>query len=108
VADNYVLTGSTNRHTDWTTGVVLERDEETGEVTKEVSAVQASELSADDVKRVEELGYSVEKVTKAEAEELAERASAVGGDTAGAAPLFGDKEVANQNRESGSKSNDKS
>ena len=93
MADTYYkLVGTGNRHTDWTTGVVLERDDD-GNVTKEVTAA-GSPLSAEDKEKVEALGFKLEKVSKAEAEEA--QASGVGSDVTGAAPVFGAEETPNQ------------
>lgn len=92
MAENYKLVGTTNSHTDWTAEVVLEKDDN-GKPTKVVSATVPGELSAEDRKRVEDLGYSVEKVSKEEAEEARQD---VGSDTAVSGPVFGDSERPNQ------------
>lgn len=45
----YELVGTSNPSTDWTTAVVLERDETTGEITKQVGVGQATELTPEQV-----------------------------------------------------------
>ena len=97
MADYYKLVSTTNRHTDWTAEVVLEVDETTGEPTKVVRAGEPVQLSAEDRKKVEALGYGLESASKDEVEQFEERAaSGAAGDVAGAAPIFGDSEQANQ------------
>lgn len=103
MADYYKLVSSTNPHTDWVTEIVLERDKE-GNATKSVSAA-GGELSADDRKKVEDLGYTVEKVTKSEVQEA--QASQVGSDVAGSGPIFGDSEAPDQSVGYPSAKNDK-
>jgi hypothetical protein len=94
MADSYYkLVGTPNPHTNWTTEVVLERDED-GNVTKSVGAVP-SKLNADDRKKVEEMGFTLEQVSKEEAEAAAATPVA-GADVSGAAPVFGDADAANQ------------
>jgi hypothetical protein len=94
VADTYYkLSGTPNRHTDWTSEIVLERDED-GNVTKAVSSTQPATLNESEREKVESLGYSLEKVSKSEAE--AAQQSGVGADVVGAAPVFGDQEAPNQ------------
>jgi len=93
MADTYYkLVGTGNRHSDWTTGVVLERDDD-GNVTKEVTTA-GNPLSAEDKEKVEAMGFKLEKVSKADAEEA--QAAGVGSDVAGAAPVFGAEETPNQ------------
>lgn len=94
MADYYKLVSTTNRHTDWTAEVVLEVDD-TGEPTKVVSATRPAQLSAENRKKVESLGYGLESVSKEEADE-AERIALAGGDVVGGAPLFGGSEQPNQ------------
>ena len=95
MADSYYkLVGTTNPHTDWTTEVVLERDED-GNVTKSIGGAMPSTLTAADRKKVEAMGYSLESVSKEEAEEVA-ATSGVGGDVTGSAPVFGTSEAPNQ------------
>lgn len=72
---------------DGTTGVVLEKDDD-GQPTKVVSTGIPVQLNAEDRKKVESLGYTLDSVSKEEAEEAAKR-GAVGGDVAGAAPVLG-------------------
>lgn len=101
MADYYKLVGSTsNRHTDWTSGIVLERDDD-GNVTKSVSTTVPAELSAEDVKKVQALGYEVEKTTKKEAEEA--QNITVGSDVAGSGPVFTGAGEANQASEEDAK-----
>lgn len=96
MGDFYKLTGErANRHTDWTTEVVLEKDDD-GNPTKAVSTNLAAELTAKEKKQVEELGYKVAKVSKEEADELRQTA-ATSSDVVGTAPVFGDSEEADQN-----------
>src|SRR4051794_30849233 len=93
MADYYKLVSTTNPHTDWTTEIVLERDEETGEPTKVVRAGVPTQLSGADRKKVEELGYGLESASKEEAEQAEAQAA---GDVTGSAPVFGDSEAPNQ------------
>lgn len=96
MADYYKLTsgGERNRHTDWTSEIILERDDD-GNPSKVISATRPAQLTADDQKKVEDLGYKVSKVSKGEAEEILS-APQVGGDITGAAPVFGDSGEADQ------------
>lgn len=85
----YKVTGSANPSTDWTTEIILEKDDD-GVPTKVVTVGQPIALSADDKKTLEGLGYKVESSSKSEAEEVAQEvAQQPGGDVAGAAPQFG-------------------
>jgi hypothetical protein len=84
--------GTTNRHENWTAGIVLERDEETGEVTKQVTMGVPVELSKDDQKKLEKtFGFIFEDSSKQEADDavVAADAQPVGADVAAAAPLLG-------------------
>lgn len=96
MADSYykLKPETTNPHTDWTTEVVLERDSESGEVTKAVGVNEPVQLNADEREKVKALGYSVEQTTKSEAEEA--EASPAGGDVAAASPVFGTTSRPNQ------------
>lgn len=95
-SDYYKLVSTTNRHTDWTTEVILEKDEN-GEPTKVARAGEPVQLTADDRKKLEGLGYTVEQSSKSEADEVSEaRSTGVGGDVTGSAPVFGDSEAPNQ------------
>ena len=99
MADYYKVSGTTNPHTDWTSGVVLERDDETGEVTKEVRfGVPTNELNEGDRKKLSDLGYTVERSSAKEADEVAVTgpAATVGTDVTGAAPVFGESEAPDQ------------
>lgn len=96
MGDFYKLTGErANRHTDWTTEIVLEKNDE-GVPTKSISTNLAAELTAKEKKDVEGRGYKVEKVSKEEADELRQTA-ATSSDVVGTAPVFGDSEEADQN-----------
>jgi hypothetical protein len=87
VGDFYKLVGSEkNPHTDWTAEVVLAKDDD-GNVTKSISASVPVELSAADAKKVEALGFGVEKVSKEEADAAA--GNPVGADAARSGPVFG-------------------
>lgn len=83
------LTGTANRHTDWTTEIVLERDE-AGEVTKVVKAGVPVNLTADEQKKLEGLGYTFDDSSAEEAKEYEEGQATVqvGADVAGSAPTF--------------------
>lgn len=95
MADNYKLTGQTNnRHTNWTTEIVLERDDD-GNVTKSISTTRAAELTGEQKKKLEARGYKTEKVSKEEADRLRETAAAAT-DVTGTAPVFGDSEAPDQ------------
>lgn len=105
MADTYYKLATTpNRHTDWTTNVILERDED-GNVTKEVGVNQPAQLNETDRNKVEALGYTLERVSKQEAEE-SQAAQAAGTDVTGAAPVFGDAERPNQAPARGSAGDD--
>lgn len=83
------LVGTGNRHVDWTTEVVLERDDE-GNVTKAVRAGEPVELSAEEQKGLEERGFVFEDSSKKEADEFEEReAQRPATDTTGTGPVFG-------------------
>jgi hypothetical protein len=107
MADNYVLAGSKNPAVDWTSEVILERDDD-GNVTKSVSAERPAQLTKDDLAAIENLGLKVEKVTAEEVKEAEQRAASVGADALAQAPVIGDSGVtqtakaANENNQSGS------
>ena len=92
------LAGTTNRHENYTTRYVLERDEETGEETKVVEAGVPIELSAEDRKKLEALGAVFEDSSAAEAKEVEEQqqAAPVASDTAAAGPRLGGSGAPNQ------------
>jgi len=92
------LAGTTNRHENWTNGYVLERDEETGEVTKQVEAGVPIELSKQDQDKLEALGAVFEKSSADEAKEVAEEREAqpLVTDTSAAGPRFGTSSEPNQ------------
>jgi hypothetical protein len=89
MSDYYKLVGHKNSTQSWSAGVVLERDGE-GNVTKQILVGEpTSELTAEDRKKVEDLGFVLEKSSAKEAEELAAQAPEVGADVAGQGPVFG-------------------
>ena len=105
MSDYYKLTGTSNPLSDWTSEVVFERDSD-GEPSKVISADQPSTLTKEEQTKLDNLGLTYEKVSKSEAEQLAEAAAQAeqrGADTAGAAPAVGETGV-----QSGGKSSDKS
>lgn len=83
----FKLAGTVNRHTDWTTEVVVAVNEETGEPTKVVSAGASVELSADERKKLEAAGYRLEQGSKSEASGNVGVTAPT--DTSAAAPVFG-------------------
>lgn len=105
MADYYKLAGSNNSTVDWTTEVILEKDDE-GNVTKAVGASSPAQLNKSDLDKLEELGYTVEESSKEEAEK-AEVESAVGADVAAAAPILGTANVDQVDQSGESKSNAK-
>lgn len=86
MADYYKLVGSQNPTTDWTTSVVLERDDE-GNVTKEVGVDRPAQLNKDDLDKLKSIGFEVTKSSKDEAE--AAEAASVSNDALASAPLIG-------------------
>jgi hypothetical protein len=84
MADTYRVVGTENPTVDWTTEVVLDRDED-GKPTKVVGATQPAELSKGDLDRLKDLGINVEKVTAEQARAIAE-GNQVGSDVAAGAP----------------------
>lgn len=97
--DYYKLVGSTNP-ANWTTEVVLERNDQ-GEVTKAVRVGEPQQLNQEDRDKLESLGFTVEKSSASEAKEVEESAGQQpGSDIAGAAPVFGS--VSQEDNESGS------
>jgi hypothetical protein len=94
----YKLVGTNSPHIDWTSEVVLERDED-GNVTKSIKAGVPVQLSADEVKSLSsEYNLVFEKSSKEEADQAAtvSAAASVGSDVAGSAPLFGESTAPNQ------------
>jgi hypothetical protein len=90
MADNYRVVGTERPNTDWTSEVVLERDND-GTPSKVVSTTQSAELSSEDLDTLKRLGVKVEKVTAKQLKEEQQRAAAGGSsDTLAAAPLLGD------------------
>jgi hypothetical protein len=84
--------GTTNRHENWTTGVVVEVDEETGEPTKVVNQGEPVSLTNEEQKKLEGLGIIFEDSSKEEYDRFNERqeqVQTVGADVAAAAPLLG-------------------
>lgn len=100
MADYYKLAGSKNSTTDWTAEVILEKDDD-GNVTKSVGANRPAQLNKDDLDKLEARGYTVEKVSKDEAEKAEQQAAAP--EALGTAPLIGE----GTNPGSASKSEDK-
>ena len=92
----YEFTGVKNPHTDWTTEIVLEKNED-GSVSKSVTIGEAVELSQEKAEQLGRSGFVFTKTSKSEVEKKqAERENergigAVASDTAGAAPIFGDE-----------------
>lgn len=85
------LTGNANRHENWTTEFILEKDED-GNPTKVVEAGVPIELSKDEQSKLEALGATFEDSSASEHKEVEEaRASGlqVGSDVANAGPRFG-------------------
>lgn len=86
MADYYKLVGSENSTTDWTSSVILERDDD-GNVTKEVGVDRPAQLTKEDLDTVKGLGLKVEKSSKDEADQA--EAAAVSNDALASAPLIG-------------------
>lgn len=101
MADYYKLAGSKNSTTDWTSEVILEKDDE-GNVTKSVGVNRPAELSKDDLDKLKDLGFEVEKATADEAKAAADQVEVP--EAVGTAPLIGE----GVNPGSGSKSTSKS
>lgn len=93
MSDTYYKVTGGNPNTNWTSEVVLERDDETGEVTKSVQIGVPAQINAEDRKALEQLGFKVESSSKSEAEGVAESGPAPedtpGGDVTGSSPVFG-------------------
>lgn len=70
----------------WTTEIVLERDEN-GEVTSSVKAGVPVDLNASDKSDLEDKGFIFESSSKSEADEVA-ASPVVGTDTATSGPVF--------------------
>lgn len=97
MAEQYYKVEPENRHTDWTAGVVTEKDE-AGNPTKVVPVGVPTELSAEDREAVEALGFTVNESSAEEAEEAGGGAEGFWPtDTTNAAPVFGSSGVVNQN-----------
>lgn len=92
MADTYLLDGTSNPTTDWTTSVVLDRDKD-GNPSKVIGTSQPSELSADDKKTLKSLGFEVRKATEEDVREAQVRAVSGATDTSSAAPVLGDGET---------------
>jgi hypothetical protein len=93
------LVGTVNRHTDWTTEIILEKDDD-GNPTKVIRAGEPVDLSKEEQDKLEDSGYRFESSSKAEATEADEDTTEVGADVASAGPLFGGSEQPNQQSES--------
>lgn len=91
MADSYYkLVSGDNAVTDWTSEVVLEKDD-AGNVTKSIAVDRPAQLSKKEIETVKALGYDVETSSKDEAVEAAIE-SATGGDVQQAPSLgSGDK-----------------
>jgi hypothetical protein len=88
-SDYYKLAGTgSNRHSDWTTEVILEVDKD-GNPTKVARAGEPVQLTADDRSKLKELGFEVEQSSKSEADEVEASSAAVGSDVTGQSPVFG-------------------
>lgn len=86
------LSGTTNRHENWTTEYVVEVDEETGEPTKVVRQGEPVDLNKEQQEKLEALGAIFEDSSADEAKEFrasAEQVQPAGADTAAGAPLLG-------------------
>jgi hypothetical protein len=87
MADTYYkLVPGENANKDWTSEVVLEKNDK-GETTKSVSVDRPAQLNKDEIDVIESLGLKVERSSKEEAVEAAKTAVNVG--EAGTAPLLG-------------------
>lgn len=92
--NNYRLAGSVNPAQDWTSEVILEKDDETGEVTKSVSATVPAQLNKEDLDLIESLGLKVEKVSASDAKEAQREAVATAAsDTLASGPILGGSDV---------------
>lgn len=95
------LSGTTNRHENWTAEYIVEVDEETGEPTKVVKTGVPVDLTKDEQAKLETLGAIFEDSSADEAKEVEAQLAteqSVGADIAGSAPVFGIAgDSANQN-----------
>lgn len=105
MADYYKLAGSKNSTTDWTSEVILEKDDD-GKVKKSVGVNRPAQLNKDDLEKLESLGYETEKVSADEAKQAEEEAVAAP-EALGAAPLIGEGTNAGESSKSESKSDKK-
>lgn len=105
MAEYYKLSGSKNSTVDWTSEVILEKDDD-GQVTKSVGVNRPAQLNKDDLDTLKRLGYEYEKVSADEAKEAAEE-SATSPEALGTAPLIGEGTNAGESSKSESKSNKK-
>lgn len=91
MSDYYKLVGHKNSDQNWTTEIILERNDD-DEPTKVVRVGEpTNDLTADERKQIEDLGFVIEKSSANEAKEVAESGpdQQVGGDVVGQAPVFG-------------------
>lgn len=101
------LTGTSNRHENWTSEFVLERDDETGEPTKVVRLGEPIDLSKDDQAKLEAFGAVFEDSSADEAKEVEESGQPVGADVANAGPRFGGGGEPNQSVSAPAKGDEK-
>ena len=88
MADYYKLVGHRNSTTNWTTEVVLAKNDE-GEPSKVVRVGEpTNDLTNDDREKLESLGFVVEKSSASEAKQVEAETSSVGADVAGSAPVM--------------------
>ena len=85
------LVGNKNSQ-NWTTELIYERDEKTGEVTGSIQAGVPSEVDAGVQKKFEDLGYIFESSSKKEADE-AESNPVLGTDTLASGPVFDENTI---------------
>jgi len=90
VADKYELVGTENPDTDWTTEVILEKNDD-GTTKKSVGAGRPSELNENDRSLLEGMGFAVRKVSKEDEAAMELQNAGVPGatDVVGASPFTG-------------------
>lgn len=95
-----------NRHENWTSEFVLERDEETGEPTKVVKAGVPVDLSKEEQDKLATYGVTFEESSAEEAKEYEESATTnpAGADIVGAAPSIESTASGTDQPKGGSKS----
>lgn len=90
MSSTYVIDGAKNPSRIGTEEIILEKASD-GTVTKSISKTTPAQLNQDELALVQSFGVTVEKISKARADELtaaAAQVAAVGADVAGAAPVF--------------------